>query len=113
MIAAVSIGLSVDSSLHYLWAVVHQGQENISSDESLGVEWAQERIGTALTYSTIALVVGFISLTTSQFVPTIYFGGLVSAAMLGGLFGNVILLPALLALSETDRKNMLRSEENS
>ncbi len=113
MIAAVSIGLSVDSSLHYLWAVVHQGQENINSDESLGVEWAQERIGTALTYSTIALVVGFISLTTSKFVPTIYFGGLVSAAMLGGLFGNVILLPALLALSETDRKNMTRSEENS
>jgi predicted RND superfamily exporter protein len=103
MIAAVSIGLSVDSSLHYLWAVVHQGQENGSSDESRGVAWAQQRIGTALTYSTIALVVGFVSLTTSQFVPTIYFGGLVSAAMLGGLFGNVILLPALLALSESVR----------
>jgi len=98
MIAAVSIGLSVDSSLHYLWAVVYQGQESGSSDESRGVDWAQQQIGTALTYSTIALVVGFVSLTTSQFVPTIYFGGLVSAAMLGGLFGNVILLPALLAL---------------
>ena len=98
MIAAVSIGLSVDSSLHYLWAVVHQGQESAAGNESRGVDWAQQRIGTALTYSTLALVVGFVSLTTSDFVPTIYFGGLVSAAMLGGLFGNVILLPALLAL---------------
>lgn len=105
MIAAVSIGLSVDSSLHYLWAVVHQGQESASANESLGVEWAQQRVGTALTYSTVALVVGFISLTTSEFVPTIYFGGLVSAAMLGGLFGNVMLLPAMLAWTEPRRSN--------
>ncbi|MBL8889990.1 MAG: MMPL family transporter [Planctomycetaceae bacterium] len=103
MIAAVSIGLSVDSSLHYLWAVVHQGQECASTNESQGVEWAQQRVGTALTYSTIALVVGFISLTTSEFVPTIYFGGLVSAAMLGGLLGNIMLLPALLAWTEHRR----------
>lgn len=110
MIAAVSIGLSVDSSLHYLWAVVHQGQESCGSDESRGVDWAQQQIGTALTYSTIALVVGFVSLTTSQFVPTIYFGGLVSAAMLGGLFGNVILLPALLALSQRKSKGAAESK---
>jgi predicted RND superfamily exporter protein len=98
MIAAVSIGLSVDSSIHYLW-VVAQGGANGRAGESQAIGWAQQRIGTALTYSTVALVVGFVSLTSSQFVPTIYFGGLVSAAMLGGWFGNVVLLPALLALS--------------
>jgi predicted RND superfamily exporter protein len=98
MIAAVSIGLSVDSSIHYLWAVVRQGQEFAVDGESRAIEWAQQRIGTALTYSTVALVVGFVSLTSSQFVPTIYFGGLVSAAMVGGLLGNVVLLPAMLAL---------------
>lgn len=98
MIAAVSIGLSVDSSIHYLWVVACGGDDG-RSGESQAVGWAQQRIGTALTYSTVALVVGFVSLTSSQFVPTIYFGGLVSAAMLGGWFGNVVLLPALLALS--------------
>ncbi len=98
MIAAVSIGLSVDSSIHYLWAVANPSQETNSSDEYAVVDWAQTRIGTALTYSSVALVVGFVSLTRSEFVPTIYFGGLVSAAMVGGLFGNVILLPALLTL---------------
>lgn len=98
MIAAVSIGLSVDSSIHYLW-VVAQGRDKGRGGESQAIGWAQQRIGTALTYSTVALVVGFVSLTSSQFVPTIYFGGLVSAAMLGGWFGNVVLLPALLALS--------------
>ena len=116
MIAAVSIGLSIDSSIHYLWAVQKAvkvphipldplvpsaGNDYAISCEQNAVQVAQLRIGTALTYSSIALVVGFVSLTTSEFVPTVYFGGLVSAAMLGGLFGNVVLLPALLAWTKT------------
>jgi predicted RND superfamily exporter protein len=41
--------------------------------------------------------VGFTVLCSSDFVPTIYFGLLVSLAMLGGLLGNLFLLPLLLA----------------
>jgi hypothetical protein len=33
-------------------------------------------------------------------VPTIYFGVLVSLAMLGGLAGNLVVLPLLLAWTE-------------
>ena len=47
---------------------------------------------------TSALIVGFTALAQSQFVPTIYFGVLVSLAMLGGLLGNLVMLPLLLAL---------------
>lgn len=100
MIAAVSIGLSVDSSIHYLWSIrrarldaMHTGIEQEQS-----IEKAQMRIGTALTYSSITLIIGFLSLTGSQFVPTVYFGSLVSAAMFGGLLGNLVLLPAMLKL---------------
>jgi predicted RND superfamily exporter protein len=39
-------------------------------------------------------------LCTSEFVPTIYFGTLVSLAMFGGLAGNLIVLPLLLHWSE-------------
>ena len=46
--------------------------------------------------STLALIVGFTALCTSHFVPTIYFGALVSLAMLGGLCGNLVVLPLLL-----------------
>ena len=44
----------------------------------------------------MALIVGFMVLCTSQFVPTIYFGALVSLAMIGGLAGNLIMLPLLI-----------------
>ena len=49
-----------------------------------------------MVLSTVALVVGFLAMVNSQFVPTIYFGVLVSLAMLGGLLGNLIWLPLLL-----------------
>ena len=38
----------------------------------------------------------------SQFIPLVYFGILVSVAMLGGLAGNLFLLPLLLGRMDTD-----------
>ena len=57
-------------------------------------------MGRAVVFSTLALIVGFTVLCTSQFVPIIYFGALVSLTMLGGLVGNLIVLPLMLKLSD-------------
>jgi predicted RND superfamily exporter protein len=94
MIAAVSMGLSVDSSIHYLSAIRRSLRAGKTRDEAL-LE-AQENVGRAMVFSTVALVIGFISLVTSEFVPTIYFGALVSLCMIGGLAGNLVILPLLL-----------------
>jgi len=48
----------------------------------------------------LALVIGFGALALSEFVPTIYFGVLVSLTMIGGMIGNLVLLPLLLGLTE-------------
>ena len=56
-----------------------------------------------MTTLLLALIVGFLVLTTSEFVPTIYFGTLVSLAMAGGLAGNLVILPVLLKLLIWDR----------
>ena len=58
----------------------------------------QQSVGRAVTFSTLALIVGFSALCFSDFVPTIYFGVLVGLAMLGGMLGNLALLPVLLRL---------------
>jgi predicted RND superfamily exporter protein len=93
MIAAVSMGLSVDSSIHYLAAYRRARRSAASTEQALFQ--VQQQVGRAATLSTLALMVGFSVLMTSQFVPTIYFGGLVSLAMLGGLAGNLVILPLL------------------
>ena len=94
MIAAVSMGLSVDSSIHYIQAFLRARRSGRSVAEAIGD--VQQTVGYAMILSTFALVAGFAVLATSEFVPTIYFGVLVSLAMLGGLAGNLVLLPLLL-----------------
>jgi len=96
MIAAVSMGLSVDSSIHYIQAFLRVRRSGRSVADAIGD--VQQTVGYAMILSTFALVAGFAVLATSEFVPTIYFGVLVSLAMLGGLAGNLVLLPLLLWL---------------
>ncbi len=96
MIAAVSMGLSVDSSLHYLIRFQRERADGRSFDDALAS--AQSEIGMAILLSTCALVLGFGSLATSNFLPTVVFGTTASISMMGGLLGNLLVLPALLRL---------------
>ena len=93
MIASVSLGLTVDSSIHYL-SEFQRVRQYLSLHDAL--EHTHQRIGRAMVFSNLALVVGFSVLTFSHFMPLVYFGILVSLAMLGGLAGNLVLLPLLL-----------------
>lgn len=96
MIAAVSMGLAVDSSIHYLQAFRHARHSGKTVVNAIAE--VQQTVGFAMILSTLALVAGFAVLATSEFVPTIYFGVLVSLAMLGGMAGNLVILPLLLWL---------------
>ncbi|MGY8767687.1 MAG: efflux RND transporter permease subunit [Pirellulales bacterium] len=94
MIAAVSMGLSVDSSIHYIIGFQRELRTGLTVQQALSN--VQRNVGRAIVFATLALIVGFSVLCISSFVPTIYFGVLVSLAMLGGLAGNLVILPLLL-----------------
>ncbi|MCA9045807.1 MAG: MMPL family transporter, partial [Planctomycetaceae bacterium] len=94
MIASVSMGLTIDSTIHYLTGYTRRINAGLSHDDALAETHAD--VGRVLIFANIALVTGFTVLTLSKFVPLIYFGVLVSVAMVGGLLGNLILLPAML-----------------
>ena len=102
MISAVSMGLSVDSSIHYLAAFRRACRGGKSVAEAL--DEVQQQVGRAMVFSTIALVIGFLVLCISEFMPTVYFGALVGLAMLGGMAGNLIVLPLLLSWFVRDEK---------
>ncbi len=103
MIAAVSMGLSVDASIHYLMDFVRMRRQGHTLQQAL--HEAHQTVGRVAVFSTLALVVGFGALANSEFVPTIYFGVLIALAMLGGLLGNLVMLPLLLAVV-TREKNL-------
>jgi uncharacterized protein len=94
MIASVSMGLTIDSSIHYLAGYRRARASGLSVAESLHA--THQEVGLAFVWANVALVAGFSVLTLSHFIPLVYFGVLVSAAMIGGLIGNLILLPLLL-----------------
>lgn len=101
MIAAVSIGLSIDSSIHYITSFLRARAAGRTVEEAICE--VQKSVGRAMVFSIFALVVGFSVLSTSPFIPTVYFGALVSLAMLGGLAGNLVVLPVLLKLAYPSR----------
>ena len=96
MIAAVSMGLSVDSSIHYIAAFRRRCAEGHTF--STAIQAAHQTAGRAMIFSTLAIVVGFLALTTSNFIPTVSFGSLSYLTLAGGLLGNLVVLPVLLTL---------------
>lgn len=100
MIASVSLGLTVDSTVHYLTR--YQRRRQLGSTRWDAIQDSHQNVGRALIFANVALVCGFLVLTLSEFVPLIYFGVLVSVALLGGLIGNLVLLPLLIILVERE-----------
>lgn len=93
MIASVSMGLTVDSTIHYISAF-HRAVETQSID--MAIQSTHQSVGRALVFAHIALIAGFLVLTLSDFIPLVYFGVLLSLSMLGGLIGDLVMLPVLL-----------------
>ncbi len=94
MIAAVSIGLSIDGSVHFLAGYRRKLARERSPYQA--VLFAQKQIGLPLLMATFALTVGFSVLAISDFIPTATFGILTAAALVAGTIANLTLLPALL-----------------
>ncbi len=72
MIAAVSMGLSIDSEIHYITMFRRLRKEGLNVRDALYA--VQQSVGRAVFFSTLALVVGFGALCLSDFIPTAYFG---------------------------------------
>ncbi|NIP99274.1 MAG: MMPL family transporter, partial [Nitrospinaceae bacterium] len=94
-IAAITIGIGVDDTIHY----IHRFKREFAKDTcySESVIRCHGSIGRAIYYTSITVTVGFSILTLSNFIPTIYFGMLTGLAMILALTGNLFLLPVLIA----------------
>lgn len=93
MITSVSMGLTVDSTIHYITAF-ERARRTMSVTDALQV--AHAGAGRAVVFAHLALVAGFLVLTASRFVPLVYFGALLTLSLIGGVFGDLVLLPLLL-----------------
>lgn len=93
-IAAISIGIAVDNSIHYTHRFIDEYEQR--KDYWASVNACHSSIGQAIYFTSITVTLGFGLLALSSFIPTIYFGVLTGFAMLVALFANLSLLPVLL-----------------
>lgn len=93
-IAAISIGIGVDDTIHYL----HRFREELAHDGDYvgAMTRAHQSIGYAMYYTSFVVMLGFSVLVVSNFIPTIYFGLLTLFVMAMVLLGALLLLPQLL-----------------
>ena len=95
-IAAISIGIAVDDTIHY----IYRFREEIKTDGDYykTLHRCHNSIGHAMYYTSVTIIIGFSVLVISNFWPTIYFGLFTSLAMLIALVAALTLLPQLLVL---------------
>ena len=95
-IAAISIGISVDDTIHY----IHRFKVEYArfGDYRKAMYECHDTIARAMYFTSITIMSGFSILVLSNFMPSIYFGVFTSVAMLVALIANLTLLPVLILL---------------
>ena len=93
-IVAISIGIAVDNTIHYLYRYKLNIQNN--KNISAMIELSHLSVGKAVFITSIAISLGFLTLCFSNFVPTVIFGLFTSLAMIFAMIGVLITLPSIL-----------------
>jgi predicted RND superfamily exporter protein len=96
LVASVALGLSVDDTFHCLLQYRRHRAHHHEFERSLKASYAVTGPGVIL--SSLAVAAGFAVLRFSEFVPFSNFGTMVGIATAGSSVGNLVLLPACLAL---------------
>jgi len=93
-IAAITIGIAVDNSIHYIYRFKEEFKK--TNDYNLTLEKCHNTVGVAILNTSITIVFGFSILVLSNFIPTIYFGVFTGIAMLLAMLSVLTLLPKLI-----------------
>ena len=95
-IAAITIGIAVDNSIHYIYRFREEFKKINQYEKTL--DRCHNTVGIAILNTSITIVFGFSILVLSNFIPTIYFGVFTGLAMLLAMISVLTLLPKLLLI---------------
>ena len=95
-IAAITIGIAVDNSIHYIYRFKEEFKKINNYNKTL--DRCHKTVGVAILNTSITIVFGFSILVLSNFIPTIYFGVFTGIAMLLAMLSVLTLLPKLILI---------------
>ncbi len=103
-IAAITIGIAVDNSIHYIYRFKEEFEKINNYEKTL--DRCHSTVGIAILNTSITIVFGFSILVLSNFIPTIYFGIFTGLAMLLAMISVLTLLPKLLLIFKPFNKKV-------
>ena len=107
-IAAITIGIAVDNSIHYIYRFQEEFKKLKNYNETL--DRCHSTVGVAILNTSITIVFGFSILVLSNFIPTIYFGVFTGIAMLLAMISVLTLLPTLILVLKPFGQDYNRAE---
>lgn len=108
-VLATALGIVVDDTVHFLSKYLRGRREKGLSPED-AVRYAFSMVGKAITTTTVILAVGFSVLAASTFKINAEMGLLTALAIVLALAFDFLLLPALLLLGKSKKKELTQDE---
>jgi hypothetical protein len=95
LLGSLVLGIAVDDTIHFLTRFNAEARR--LADEAKGVTETLRAVGRPVTYTSAALCMGFLVLTTSHFRNQVEFGALAAATLAFAWVVELTLMPALAA----------------
>jgi predicted RND superfamily exporter protein len=90
----VAIGLAVDDTIHFI--ARYQSERKAGKEHREAMQASFHGAGHAIILTSILLVLGFGFLATSSLSSTSFFGILTAVTLIGAIFADLFLLPAMM-----------------
>ncbi len=98
MTASIALGIAVDGTFHFVITYQKQLRKGIPNERASWLSLLHT--GAPIAQAAIIASIGMLALTRSSFSPTVRFGWLMATLLLTAVLGDLILLPALMAISK-------------
>lgn len=107
MTASIALGIAVDGTFHFL--VHYQRRLRRLPDRRRATLWALLQTGAPIFSAAAVASIGMLALMLSSFKPTANFGMYMALLLTAAVFGDLCLLPAILAATLKSRSRKLRA----
>jgi predicted RND superfamily exporter protein len=96
LLSSIMVGVGIDYTIHFLWRYREERREGLTHPEAA---WCTMlTTGRGIIFNALSVIIGFLVLLCSNFIPVRFFGFLVVVSIFACLIGALAVVPALCIL---------------
>ncbi|MDH5705095.1 MAG: MMPL family transporter [Candidatus Aminicenantes bacterium] len=100
MLSSIMIGVGVDYTIHFLWRYRSERRKGLMPQDA--AKKTLTTTGRGIVFNAFSVIVGFLVLFTSGFMPIRFFGFLIVVSIFSCLVGALVFIPALCLVFRPD-----------